>query len=468
MIESTPRAWLAALLLLPACGDDASSGGTDSPAQTSSSSTTGTPDPTGTSTAPGSTGAPTTATTLPTGETTGSGSASGSDTADTSTGDPLTCPTHIRTERIASLVSLSFGWTGQGHNADPVDGMSTSYELVDCDDECRRCRFFGPVANAEDIPNDSRRCINDWPNQCESDADCGDGSTEGACQVLWLPPVQRTTSWTAAYAPALTEAQQTALETDSAFGAQGVVNLETGDLDFEVLNLRVSLGPGFSENCVNDTTPDDGVKDGVCADSGDPCDVATISANGSLSFDCSWTPNPINFPLPSHGLTSGGVQWEMSNSRPNCTFPGAEGLPCWCGVCSNDPTQPCLADSDCPGGSCGNAGDKEGPIVTLPNACAPGEACVWDPDSVSGTCANTMGGTSPCFPANGTWSVPGDTSVQEGFFTSTVAVLTCMPQVDPDRLIIVDPVNDISLDEAFGFPGPLLQQVPLKITPEFR
>jgi hypothetical protein len=285
---------------------------------------------------------------------------------------------------------------------------------------------------------------------------------------MWQPSVQRTTTWTAAYAAALTPAQQEQFATKSTFGAQGVVNLQTGDLDFEVLNTRVTLGPGFAEACVDDTTPDDGVPDGRCADSGEPCDVATISSNGALSFDCSWTPNPIDFALPASGLTSGGVLWQMDDARPNCTFPGAEGLNCWCGVCSNDAAQPCQFDKDCPGGTCGNAGEEDDPIITLPSACAPGQACDWNEDTVSGTCTNSGGGVSACFPSDGSWSVSGGTSVQEDFFTSTVALLSCLPQVDPDRTIILDPVNDISLDEAFGFPGPIIQIVPLKITPEFR
>lgn len=464
MTSTTPRLWLFAAFCLSGCSGSAEPSGQGMETTTTEDATGGSS--AGATTEPmmtGSTGAVTITDTTPdsTGETTNGN-------ADTGSGGALVCPSHIRTERIASLVSLSFGWTGQGHNADPVDGMVVSYELTECDDDCRRCRFQGPVPNAEGTPNDPRRCLNDWPNACVSDADCGDGETEGACQIMWQPPVQRTTTWTAAYAAPLTETQQQQFGTESNFGAQGVVNLDTGDLDFEVLNTRVTVAPGFAETCIDDTTPDDGSPDGSCADSGDPCDVATISSNGALSFDCSWTPNPIDFALPASGLTSGGVLWQMDDSRPNCTFPGAESLNCWCGVCSNDAALPCQFDQDCPGGTCGNAGADDDPIITLPSACAPGEACTWDPETVSGTCLNAGGGTSACFPIDGSWSVSGDTSVQEDFFTSTVALLSCLPQVDPDRLIILDPVNDISLDEAFGFPGPIVQVVPLKITPEFR
>ncbi len=401
-----------------------------------------------------------------TGSTTTDGTTQGNaDDASGSGGEPG-CPTHIKTERIASLVSLSYGWTGVGHGADPVDGMVVSYALVDCEDDCRRCRFEGPVANAEGTPNDPRRCLNDWPNSCETDADCGDGKTEGSCQPSLIPPVQRTTSWTWGYAARLSEAQMEQFGTESNFGAQGVVNLASGDMDFEILNTRVALGPGFAENCVDDSTPDDGIRDGMCEESGNPCDVATISANGALSFDCSWPPNLIDFALPFHGLTSGGVLWQMTDDRPDCT--GVPGTKCWCGVCSNDENQPCQLDADCPGGTCGNPGAKDDPIVTVPSVCAPGAECEWDPQTVSGTCENSGGGISPCFPTDGSWSVAGATAVQEEFFTSTMAQLSCLPQVDPDRLIILDPVNDVSLDEAFGFPGPIVQVVPLKVTPEYR
>lgn len=464
MTLTTPRSWLLAAVCVAGCADSTDPSGQAAATTDEATGEAGAESTTALSTT-GSTG---TLTAAAADTTTTSGDETMGESDETDSDGALVCPSHIRTERIASLVSLSFGWTGQGHNADPVDGMVVSYELFDCDDDCRRCRFQGPVPNVAGTPNDPRRCLNDWPNSCESDADCGDGETEGACQIMWQPPVQRTTTWTAAYAAPLTETQQRQFGTDSTFGAQGVVNLTTGDLDFAVLNTRVTLGPGFAETCVDDTTPDDGIPSGSCADSGAPCDVATISSNGALSFDCSWTPNPIDFALPASGLTSGGVLWEMDESRPNCTFPGAESLNCWCGVCSNDPANPCQFDKDCPGGTCGNAGEEDDPIITLPSPCAPGEACDWNEATVSGTCTNSGGGISACFPIDGSWSVSGDTSVQEDFFTSTVALLSCLPQVDPDRSIILDPVNDISLDEAFGFPGPIIQIVPLKITPEFR
>ncbi len=463
MTMRAPFAWLAASLLwLAACGDSSApeGGGSTSGATTEAATTTGMGTVGSTSEATTTQDASTTAS-----ETTTQGSTESTEGVDETTEGSLTCPSHIRTERIASLVSLAYGWTGAGHAADPVDGMIISYELFDCDEDCRRCRFRGPVANLPGTPNDPRRCLNDWPQQCESDDDCGEN---GNCQAMWQPPVQRTTSWTGAYAAPLSDQLQQQFGVDTDYGAQGVVNLATGDMDFEVLNVRVTLGPGFAETCVGDTTPDDGVQDGTCADSGDPCDVATISANGALSFDCAWTPNVIDFALPAHGMTSGGVLWEMTDQRPNCTFPGAEGLRCWCGVCSNDAAQPCQFDGDCPGGTCGNAGEMDDPIVTLPSVCAPGEACNWNEETVSGTCLNSGGGTSSCFPIDGSWSLSGDTSVQDGFFTSTVALLSCLPQVDPDRLIILDPINDISLDEAFGFPGPIVQVIPLTVTPEFR
>ncbi|MEM6995878.1 MAG: hypothetical protein AAF721_35535 [Myxococcota bacterium] len=443
-------------VLAAACAaEDPAPASDDTITSTGGAAETASPQPTSTGPDPGdSTGTPP------------AGSSSDDGQVDSSTGAPADeCPTHIRTTRIASLVNISFGWTGQGHGADPVDGMATSYELFDCDDECRRCRFRGPVPNIPELPNDPRRCLNMFPQQCESDADCGD--EEGACQIMFQPPVQRTTSWTAAYAPNLSPAQMEEFDTEFEDGAQGVVNLATGDFDFEILNSRVPLGPGFSEVCTGDTTPDDGQKDGTCADSGDPCDVATISPNGALSFDCAWTPNVIDFALPLHGMGTGGVLWEMDDTRPMCTFPGAETVPCWCGVCADDESLPCQRDSDCPTGTCGNAGTPEGPVITLPNICAPGETCDWDPDAFSGTC---MGATGPvsCFPAAGEWAIEGDTAVQEDFFVSTVALLGCLPEVDPERLIIVDMENDISLDEAFGFPGPIIQALPLKVTPEWR
>ena len=83
---------------------------------------------------PGSTSTPGTTTAVETSETGTTTTMDGTTDAsadDTSTGGALGCPTHIRTERVASLVSLSYGWTGVGHGADPVDGMVVSYALVE-------------------------------------------------------------------------------------------------------------------------------------------------------------------------------------------------------------------------------------------------------------------------------------------------------------------------------------------------
>ncbi len=369
------------------------------------------------------------------------------------TGEALMCPTHIRTERVSSLVKHSFGWNGMGHNAEVVEGGAVSYALFECDDECRLCRFHGPVANIDADLVPTKRCVNELTQACESDGECPDSS----CQYVFGPPTQRVGIWNFEYAAPLTSEEMDAFGTEEADGIQGVVNLRSGELDFTINNGHVGVGFGASTSCVGDVTPNDGEKDGTCDDaSGDPCDTNAISREAALSYDCAFAPVMVDLTLPGHGMGTSGTRWEMDDSRPFCTAEGATDQRCWCGVCDDDIRVPCRRDTDCPGSSCGGVDGPELPMPTVQNPCAAGQSCNWDPVAKLGTCEDAEGAMALCFPADGELIAEGSTSVQDGFFVAGTALLNCIPHVDP------------MLDAQFGFPGPRLQQIPLKVTPEFR
>lgn len=366
------------------------------------------------------------------------------------------CPTHIRAERVPSLAQRSLGWNGFGHGIVPVSGMPLSFELFDCDPECRRCRVKGPAENAPDVPTDNQLCVQNFPQQCSTDADCGEGDV---CRFFFGPPAQGEMAWTGNYVVPLTPEQQAAANTEFADGIQGVFDFLTGELDFALVNLRVVIGLGTAVSCVGDLAVDDGVRDGVCEGTQTPCDVNATTEFGTLSFDCEFTPLSFQFDLPSGGMTTAGRRWTLDDTRPMCTTPGEEDLRCWCSVCANDERRACISDADCPGSTCGAAEVGGTPIVIGQDNCADGQTCIWDGTTLLGSCLDDNGTNISCFPTEGELSVEGSTSVQDGFYVSTLAILSCIPKIDSPETFF---------DGQFGFPGPIAQRLPFTITPEYR
>ena len=372
--------------------------------------------------------------------------------------DASVCPTHLRLDRVASLSRASFGYTGLGHGASPSIGGTLTVELFDCDEDCRRCRFEGVVDNAPGIVT-SKRCLISF-DECTTDADCP--GEDGPCRYLLRNASQANSAgWTMIWARPLTPDEQVRLGVDSDAPVQGVANLETGEIDFTVFNGQVNGGVGSVEHCLNDPTPDDGEKGGTCADSGLPCDVHALSALAPASFDCEYPPTITSFALPQHGSASSGRVWRMDETRPFCTRSGLEDQHCWCGVCADDPLLPCTRDSECPTGTCGTAdGPTDVPVVTAQSGCAQGEVCNWNPETLLGSCLDASGQETACMPADGEFSVNGSTAVQDGFFVTQVALLSCVPQIEPD--------GAFGLDALYGFPGPIVQIQAYRGVPEFR
>lgn len=377
--------------------------------------------------------------------------------ASSGTSDELEgCPTHLLTESVASLAQRSFGWNGAGHGAVPVSGLPASYELFDCDADCRRCRLKGPVPNPEEVNTDNRRCVANYPQGCEVDADCGG---EDKCRFFFGAPSQSESAWSSSYIEALTPEEMVEQGVEFADGIQGVFDFLTGQLDFTVLKTEVVVGVGVSTSCVGDVTADDGLKEGLCEGTQVPCDVNAQSVFATLSFDCDFTPVALGFGFPIAKMSTAGDRWVLDDSRPMCTRSGEEDRHCWCGVCADDERSACLSDSDCPGSTCGNSGTDTSPIIVGQDACADGETCIWDEASLLGSCLDNGGDEVSCFPTVGEFNVKGTTSVQDGFYVSSMAVLSCIPKIDTPETFF---------DAQFGFPGPLVQRISLRLTPQYR
>ncbi|MEM6957882.1 MAG: hypothetical protein AAF645_19455 [Myxococcota bacterium] len=371
---------------------------------------------------------------------------------------------------------------------------------LDCNDDCKRCRLFGPVlnANVSDEPNlegdmgsDNQRCLNDTRFACRTDADCEGiapndefNRNPPRCRFIQGPPLSLDTGGR----PACTLVYFVPPDEtgDGEFPVEGTIDLETGVMNFERFHVRstsngivvvdgegnVSLDPGgVCGECLGDTTPGDGVADGLCAVSergtpqlgergpgiGQTCDQNGVGSilGGSYSFDCPTTrsADSVDFDLRNFG-TSGRV-WRLNDpGRPECSFPGLpDGTPCWCGVCDNDTSIPCADDGDCGGGSCGAFDPEQIPIA--PNNCR--TECIWNPDTARGTCEalNGPAGELPpevtlmnnCFPAgpDATIAAPGRTNERDGVFFITLGTLNCLASsASPDT------------NQIFGLPGPAL------------
>jgi len=370
------------------------------------------------------------------------------------TSTPRVCPLQLDMELIGSQSRFNPGSTGTAHGVGLAQGSRVTVEVIDCDPECRRCTFRGPVrGDPTNEPVTSQRCLNDVSTVCADDADC---AGTGPCRFIF-PPI---TAKIALPSCTLAYFEPVALPDPSPI--QGTVDLFTGESDLPVMNLEIAVSlaaingspDGACVDCIGDTVPFDGIKDGTCQFGGQACDVigvGTVIAS-STSYDCAPPPNaPINIGLPANGTSTASRMWTLDDSRPACTASGmSTQQTCWCGVC--DDGSPCFADGQCTSGSCGFAGTSGTPVTSSNNSC-PGE-CVWDPAARAGTCSGNP--TVSCFPDDlGTSIVAqGAAEVNQGFYITQLANLVCMPQLDHGFL-----------DAVAGFPGPFLFEARFKVTP---
>ena len=370
------------------------------------------------------------------------------------------CPTHIRFETVQAQNLTHFGYSGFLHNLEATDGRPFTSTL-DCDDECRVCRFSGVVRNSGSVNN--QRCLLDTSVECETNEECaGNGNR---C-VFFLAPANPVNvgggeAGNHRYFPDPDElAATTGVRRPALAGTIDLRNGETVFDSFVIVALQnqnlgdIATWRGWPTSCEGDTAPNDGIRDGTCTPSalirdanadgqidrdpsprlGSPCDANAAGLGGNYSYDCALS-TPYSEPLTVEtSLTSLGAMLALSDDSPMCTDPAAADKRCYCGHCSNTPSRGCASDADCPGGTCGwappdciyntprlqdgmpnPAFDPTQPIgnclgtpwvLTKNNNCV-GAPCDWDPATSTGTCQAVVGqdpqgmpilGTVGCYP----------------------------------------------------------------------
>lgn len=357
------------------------------------------------------------------------------------------CPTHLDMTLLAESARSESGWTGQAYGIGPPAGSYSTVEIVECDEECRRCRFRGPVRG--DQPVTHQRCINDVRTVCSEDSECGEG---GLCRFMW-PPFTGLGVCDLLYFEPTTGPDPSPM--------QGVFDLATGQIDFDVLNIRVGVSiEGRCGDCRQDVEAADGMADGTCSDTDVPCDVAGSQAlpPGSSSYECApFAFTALSFGVPASGASTTPTFWTMDDTRPSCTVPEYSSESCWCGVCEGTGV-PCFSDEQCgPASSCGWPGpDPAEPLYRIaPDSCA--DSCVWDEETQSGSCLDGSGLEVGCLPRSGSIEVAAGAAVLEGYYLSTIGLLTCVPAT-----------GNAIVDNLSGLPGPLYYRSGFEVRPRVR
>src|SRR5688572_30886159 len=142
------------------------------------------------------------------------------------------CPTHFDLELIGSESRFDPGFSGVAHGVGPTTGSHLTVEVTECDAECRRCRFRGPVRG---LPGEivTQRCLNDVSKVCAADADCA--GTTGPCRFTF-PPIPVPTT---AQVPTCSIVYFELVYRVDTSPIQGVMDLATGESDNEVMNIFV-------------------------------------------------------------------------------------------------------------------------------------------------------------------------------------------------------------------------------------
>jgi hypothetical protein len=331
-------------------------------------------------------------------------------------------------------------------------------KIDECDAECRRCRFRGPVRSDPSVtPVIAQRCLKRVSRICATNDDCGPENVDGPCRFMF-PPIASTESGTCTIAyfepPAAADPSP----------VQGSIDLKTGEADLPVLNIQLSVSLGRCEDCNNDPIHADGNAAGRCTGSQAACDVHGPGAAvaQATSFDCPPPAGVATIVLGTNGTSTSSVGWTMDDTRPLCTESKARGRRCWCGVCSENGL-PCIGNKDCPAGTTCGAAQAPTPNIqwlVANNAC-PG-LCDFDVTTQRGTCrtADVTNGQK-CFPDTGTIVATGASEVQGGFLISQLANLICMPSFNNGGAI------SALVDGASGFPGPFLFEARFRVDPRF-
>jgi hypothetical protein len=364
------------------------------------------------------------------------------------------CPAYLDLELIGADSRFDPGWTGSTHGVGLPTGSQISVKIDECDAECRRCRFHGPVrGDPARTPVITQRCLKDVSRICTIDDDCKDPINHtdvGPCRFVF-PPIAATAivnTCALAYFEPVTGSDPSPV--------QGVIDLATGESDLRVLNILITLALQSCVNCLDDPMPFDGVPGGRCGTTTRACDVNGVGTAmaSTTSYDCPPPPGQSTIVLGTNGTSTSSVGWTMdATTRPQCT---TAAKPCWCGMCRTG--TPCTSGKDCPDGFCGAS---QGPApANIPwkvanNACM--GTCNWDAATQHGTCSDKP--TTPCFPDTDPMVATGFAEVHDGFYITQLANLVCMPSFSTGGGVsaLVDVIG--------GFPGPFLFQSRFRVTP---
>ena len=378
-------------------------------------------------------------------------------------GPELSCPTYLDLEFDGKHSRFDPGWTGRTHSVGLPDKSRMSVKIDECDAECRRCSFRGPVrSDPVKWPVINQRCLNKVSRICATDDDCGPDKVDGPCRYMFPPiaSLQSNTCTIAYFEPRAGAADPSPI--------QGYIDLKTGQADMPVLNIQLSVSVGNCADCIGDRLEADAIAEGRCTTPEAPaCDLHGPGAavSQATSFDCPPEAGLMTIVLGTNGTSTSSVVWTMDGTRPVCTEAKARGKPCWCGVCS-DNGLPCIGNKDCPAGStCGAArgpAPLSAPWNVANNSCP--DKCSFDALTQRGTCntpmdANTNG--LPCFPDTGTITATGGSEVQGGFLVSQLANLICMPSFNTAG------GAGFLVDAAGGFPGPFLFEARFRVDQRF-
>jgi cysteine-rich repeat protein len=341
--------------------------------------------------------------------------------------------------RCVTATDLDTGWTGLAFDSDINDQVVT-FGRLSCpgpyepgtDEPCGQCEITGldPAAGncrcnhdnqavcensfeldpaacsvgvscTEDL--DCRVCSQTTSTSCAIDEDCPSGELclnglrlptcvnnqcVGTCNCYFGPPLPLSSKGTPA-----------CVLNRFAQDVSGTANVDRGAGEVTA-NLRsvVFLGESITvpcPYCVGDTTPRDGVREGVCVlgeNSGDACDVDAVNttfpspSGEGHSLDC--------FPASGKNVSGTGLRIglrqttgsQQVTSGVTCGFPPFAAQLCPCGICQLDRSVPCSSNADCQSQSLGNCTSQ---ALGKPqkNACSDGQ-CGDTGNGLDGECVN--------------------------------------------------------------------------------
>jgi hypothetical protein len=298
----------------------------------------------------------------------------------------LTVRTHAGTGigGATSVTHLDSGWNGVGHGQDLVD-LYTYGVGLSCPNSsppCGTCNITG-FTDTGVQSGAFTRCTEDTTIVCDNpfgtDPDCPGLQ---ACGFYIGPPLPLSASNTPICAVIRAE-----------IDASGTTDVESGDASINFA-LRAVVYGGLNLTqpcgiCVEDTTPQDGVRDGHCVGgdtNGGPCDVQGFDATfGNTSLDCQ--PNLGNN-FSGQGLRIESAFNTGTSTLPfgtKCDFP-LNLLDCACAVCSGDASVACNSNTDCSDIGAGTCTSNGGGSLRRPNGCS--DLTCTDIGGEQGECQN--------------------------------------------------------------------------------